>query len=142
MRCWVGLLSVQTRPLTKFVLYKRFYSNRKGKFVFIMENKSLYLKLKSSKAKSLIRHCFVSEVRMEFIGDAIHDITVFACSENLFNNNDVPAVCYFECHSSNGYQSLKHLIGLLLGSESYVWCTPKYCCDNVFTQGYCIWRLD
>ena len=108
-----------------------------------MEDISFYVKLKSAQGKSIIKHCFINEIRMEFVGDMAYEIKVFVCSESLFENNDESTICYFQCGSLHGCEVLKTLIRALLEHQSYVMCCPsRYCCDNVLTKGYCIWRLD
>ena len=100
-----------------------------------------YLKVSSLMAKTLLRNAFIDPLQMEFVGDAVWQIEIFACSESLFDEDDY-AVCYFQCENLVGCDLLKEFVRILLITDEYVICQRgKYCCDHVTSKGFCIWHI-
>ena len=100
-----------------------------------------YLKVVSRLGKALLRNAFIDGLRMEFVGDVVYQIEMFACSESLFEEDDY-AVCYFQCENVVGCDLLKEFVKTILITDQYVICRPsRYCCDHVSSKGFCIWHI-
>lgn len=107
-----------------------------------MEDRCLYVKVSTALSKALLRHAFVDLSRMEFIGDIVYQIEIFACSSTLFSNEGL-AILYFQCENLVGCDILRQFLRTLLVNDvSSVICRmSKYCCDHISAQGFCIWHV-
>ena len=104
---------------------------------------AIYLKVETKSGKEKIYSNVIDKRYMEFILDDVYEVKTFACSESLFNQMNGGAVCYFECFRCESYESLCTLLRTLLSIEPYTLVnSSRYCCDQYFTEGYMIWRMD
>lgn len=107
-----------------------------------MEDRCFYLSVSGMLSKALLRASFIDELRMEFIGDSVYQIEIFACSSTLFDTEE-SAILYFQCENIVGSDLLKQFVRTLLtNDDSMVICLPSnYCCDGVSKKGLIVWHV-
>ena len=93
-------------------------------------------------SKALLKHSFIDLSRMEFIGDTVYQVEIFACSSTFFTNEGI-AILYFQCESLVGCDILKQFLRTVLVNDTSVVISraSKYCCDHISAKGFCIWHV-